>query len=439
VEFFKEFCGLIFMQRSVNRVIPEDSSGFEEGTQSANAVPIARVRLSNLILPLDNLGSIPGTPHRRASEVFEELQLKSPKHRLRSEPQLRWGEGEKRGITESGWSPFMKTAVTFMNLSRDYGRMALIIEPRVPSVVSAGLSVLCNSYMPEMGARLAPNVEAHGFFFVRNPLTGKVDMMHRIKPFTGQHEDRRVYRDCTYFEMESKPSGKTESEKSNEMGYSFGLTSQYSDKLFHVPVVLKQPVVAKILAAVEVINEFLNSSDCGCHTPTASRIFPTLDPLTSRESSHRRNHPDSIRLEKRLSIQRHPANRFNNQNQRDSVLHRSFSSHISSMLSMGPSRIHSRGQTPRNEGGNNYRDKDGACYVEIDLYRIDTSTYDLCENNSPFNMFCGGGPSRSNNEDRFSSEASSSDETFGRVSETPSIEEVTAVRVKPRPVYVEGR
>ena len=115
-------------------------------------------------------------------------------------PRLNWDIGRNKGVTGSGWNPFLGLRCSLIDESLSKDKVSLYIEPSAP-----GISMFCFMTLTPMIVMLpvlypiaATHAQARGYFFSKNPITGKIDLFHRIKPFRGE-EIRVVYEDVTYF------------------------------------------------------------------------------------------------------------------------------------------------------------------------------------------------------------------------------------------------
>lgn len=115
-------------------------------------------------------------------------------------PRLNWDIGRNRGVIGSGWNPFLRLRCSLIDESLSKDRVSIYIEPSAP-----GTSMFCFMIFTPMIVMLpvlypiaATHAQARGYFFSKNPATGKIDLFHRIKPFRGE-EIRVTYEDVTYF------------------------------------------------------------------------------------------------------------------------------------------------------------------------------------------------------------------------------------------------
>jgi hypothetical protein len=455
----------------MNQALPEMQNAPAEAPQSAvrNHVP---VRLPELDLLAHRSES-----SRRRTATLTELDIKYPFCRLRSQPRLRWGEQDKGGIGASGWSPSWRTTVTFVSNTMTSGRVTLIIEPSLGVISSC-----CLPFWPMIGSYLRMRgVEAQGFFFVRNPITGKVDVMHRVKTLRKEKEERRVYRDCTFVAIKPETSRVDDDDfggDENPGGYSFTLTSQYSDKQLHISAHFSKVLFKKVAAAVDIINEFLCKEDnSGRHTPTASRIFPTLSPLNTARSLNtgRLSNAGSIRLEKERCagvavVRQHPSSHAPSSSMES--LMRRVSSGMSLLTNIAPAHV------PVPEG----RSLEAhllSGFSEAPVYCTEAVTSRPDTNNEQTDnvtdVHCGGGcgvgsghgggggggdegwashecrdtrklsrtpqitTDYTNSEVKSEGKEGSDKSKSSSTSEKAIVEAVTAVRVKPRPLFVTAR
>jgi len=102
-----------------------------------------------------------------------------------SVPTLNWANEHRVGIIDSGWNPTLGTTVAFLQ-EADNNRCALYIEPDQLRFLYPWT--------------IEGNFCAQAFIFTRNVASGKIDLMHRVKPFDGR-EDVRIYRNCTCFAL----------------------------------------------------------------------------------------------------------------------------------------------------------------------------------------------------------------------------------------------
>lgn len=119
---------------------------------------------------------------------------------ITSSPRYNWDVARNRGVTRSGWNPFVGLRVSLVDESLSKDRVSIYIEPAAP-----GTSMFCfMTFTPMLilSPVLCPiavaNSQASGYFFHKNVVTGKIDLFHRVKPFRGE-EIRSVFEDVTYF------------------------------------------------------------------------------------------------------------------------------------------------------------------------------------------------------------------------------------------------
>lgn len=84
---------------------------------------------------------------------------------------LRWGNDDNKGITSSGWSLARGAHICFKDEIATKDKVQLIIEPPNPGAFSA-LSFMSGKYQRNISPSIASKVEAHGYFFEKNPTTG---------------------------------------------------------------------------------------------------------------------------------------------------------------------------------------------------------------------------------------------------------------------------
>ena len=99
-------------------------------------------------------------------KVFESTIMSS------TEPLLRWGDNDNRGITSSGWNLKKGAHISFKNESATKGKFQFIIEPPVPSTSVSIALFLSAAQQPFVGPTFQSQTEANGYFFEKNRLTG---------------------------------------------------------------------------------------------------------------------------------------------------------------------------------------------------------------------------------------------------------------------------
>ena len=90
----------------------------------------------------------------------------------RSQPLLRWGEKDNRGITSSGWNPLNGASVCFSDKSASDGEINIIIEPPAPGFALSVAAVICVPYWPLLFKAISTRAVAHGYFFKKNAESG---------------------------------------------------------------------------------------------------------------------------------------------------------------------------------------------------------------------------------------------------------------------------
>jgi hypothetical protein len=103
----------------------------------------------------------------------------------RGKPGLKWGSNDHKGVFGSGWNPLRGVNIYFRDESETKDRMWFVIELPAPGITMSGVSLLMLPCLPLMYKYMASNAVAIGYFFDRNPQTGKVDLLYRLKPFRG--------------------------------------------------------------------------------------------------------------------------------------------------------------------------------------------------------------------------------------------------------------
>lgn len=103
-------------------------------------------------------------------------------------------------------------------------------------------------------------------------ISGKIDMIHRAKPFRGK-EERNAYRDCTYFGMsdERHKDGNSDHLVDDCM---FTLTSGYSDKLFPMGIKYCPSSYNDFAVIIGAINAFIHSVQGDIDIDANSRVYP---------------------------------------------------------------------------------------------------------------------------------------------------------------------
>lgn len=85
---------------------------------------------------------------------------------------LRWGNDDNKGITSSGWSLARGAHICFKDEIATKDKVQLIIEPPNPGAFPALSLIVSGAYQRNISANIASKVEAHGYFFEKNPTTG---------------------------------------------------------------------------------------------------------------------------------------------------------------------------------------------------------------------------------------------------------------------------
>jgi hypothetical protein len=99
-------------------------------------------------------------------KMFESIVMRS------TEPLLRWGDADNKGITASGWNLSKGVHVSFKNETETKGKFQFIIEPPVPSTSVSLALFLSATHQPYLGSSLQSQTEANGYFFEKNRVTG---------------------------------------------------------------------------------------------------------------------------------------------------------------------------------------------------------------------------------------------------------------------------
>jgi hypothetical protein len=85
---------------------------------------------------------------------------------------LRWGNDDNKGIVSSGWSLTRGAHICFKDEVATKDKVQLIIEPPNPGASLAISFLISGAYQPNISSNTASKVEAHGYFFGKNPVTG---------------------------------------------------------------------------------------------------------------------------------------------------------------------------------------------------------------------------------------------------------------------------
>ena len=100
--------------------------------------------------------------------------------------------------------------------------------------------------------------------------SGKIDLLHRLKPFNGK-EERNLYRDCTYFgitlELRKDSYGVIWEER------MFTLTSGYSDKLFPIGVNVSPSWCTDFSIMVAAVNVLIDSVQEHIEIAANARVY----------------------------------------------------------------------------------------------------------------------------------------------------------------------
>ena len=103
----------------------------------------------------------------------------------RHKPGLKWGPHDHKGVYGSGWNPLRGVNICFKDESLTENRMWFVIELPFPGITMTGVSVLMLPCIPFMYKQMVTSAVAIGYFFNRDPITGKVNLQYRMKPFQG--------------------------------------------------------------------------------------------------------------------------------------------------------------------------------------------------------------------------------------------------------------
>lgn len=208
-----------------------------------------------------------------------------------SQPRLTWSDSNKKGILESGWDPTMGTKVSFVS---ENSKIGLIVEPETPSAgllspeSCGGLS--CWSYWYHV--TVPSQWEAHGLFFAVDPTTGKVDLIHRVKPFRGKELERRTYKNCTFIGIGSEKSDDKSSPMYGKEESVFVVSTEYCDKVIPTGVDVLHKGLAEYACMIDAINDWIEQSVspppvCGRlsgliqpSVPTAMQAYPIAPIVT---------------------------------------------------------------------------------------------------------------------------------------------------------------
>jgi hypothetical protein len=85
---------------------------------------------------------------------------------------LRWGNDDNKGIVSSGWSLTRGAHICFKDEVATKDKVQLIIEPSNPGSSLAISFLMSGAFQPNVSSNAASKVEAHGYFFEKNHVTG---------------------------------------------------------------------------------------------------------------------------------------------------------------------------------------------------------------------------------------------------------------------------
>jgi len=197
----------------------------------------------------------------------------------KNKPILNWDISNQKSVFNSGWNPLKPINICFRDESETRGIMWIIIEINSP-IFKRGLSLTSTPYIPYICKDANDDVIAYGFFFEKDPITKKINMMLRIKPFRNR-EHTVVYQNCQYFGLDYDEilEGNVFNRK-HILQSRFTLSNEWQDKALCTGVNFLHKNFQDFKYVVDSINDFIQSNKIREHlVPEIAHAYPLLRPF----------------------------------------------------------------------------------------------------------------------------------------------------------------
>ena len=197
----------------------------------------------------------------------------------KNKPILNWDISNQQGVFNSGWNPLKGVNVCFRDESESRGLMWIVIEIN-SSIFRRGLSLTSAPNIPFLCDDAKDDIIAYGYFFEKDPVTRKINMMLRVKPFRGR-ERVVVYQNCQYFGLDYDEilEGDVFSNK-RILQSRFTLSNEWQDKALCTGVNFLYKNFQDFKYVVDAINDFIQSNKIREHlVPDVVNAFPLLRPV----------------------------------------------------------------------------------------------------------------------------------------------------------------
>lgn len=198
---------------------------------------------------------------------------KYSKHR----PSLNWDIQNQKSVFMSGWNPLKGVNICFRDESETRGKISIIIEINTLSI-RHGLSLtMATPYIPYICDDAQNSVIAYGYFFEKDPITKKINMMLRKKPFR-EREHITIYHNIQYFGLDH-----------DEIVYGrrhilqsrFTLSNEWQDKALNTGVNLLYSGFRDFQYIVDLVNDFIQANKVREHLiPDVAHAFPLLNTIS---------------------------------------------------------------------------------------------------------------------------------------------------------------
>lgn len=174
----------------------------------------------------------------------------------KNKPILNWDISNQRGVFNSGWNPLKGVNVCFRDESESRGLMWIVIEIN-SSIFKCGLSLTSTPNIPMLCNDAQDDIIAYGYFFEKDPITRKINMMLRMKPFRNR-ERMVMYQNCQYFGLDYDEilEGDIFSRK-HILQSRFTLSNEWQDKALCTGVNFLHKNFQDFKYAVDAINDFI--------------------------------------------------------------------------------------------------------------------------------------------------------------------------------------
>lgn len=197
----------------------------------------------------------------------------------KNKPTLNWNINNQQGVFNSGWNPLKGINICFRDESEPRGLMWIVIEINSP-IFKRGLSLTSTPNIPMLCNDAQDDIIAYGYFFEKDPVTKKINMMLRIKPFRGR-ERMITYQNCQYFGLDYDEILEGSVFQNQHIIQSrFTLSNEWQDKALCTGVNLLHKHFRDFKYVVDVINDFIQANKIREHlVPEVVNAFPLLKPI----------------------------------------------------------------------------------------------------------------------------------------------------------------